>query len=104
MDGLDITHGHDLDTSFLEPSGDCTLPPKKPMGDFEARYSSRHLRPAWEWLNLSGSPLFVYKWERVKEVLCRLATLETSSFDDVVLEIVNSTTGGSFLATTSCRI
>jgi gentisate 1,2-dioxygenase len=104
MDGLDIPLVRDLDTSFFEPSGDRILPPEKPMGDSETRYASGHLRPAWERPDLSGSPLFVYEWERTKEALCRLATVDASPIDDVVMEFTNPTTGGPVLATMSCQI
>lgn len=104
MDGLDIPLVRDLDASFFELLGDRALPPEKPLGDSEGRYASGHLRPAWEEPDLSGSPLFVYKWARTEEALRRLAAVDASPFDDVVMEFTNPATGGPVLATISCRV
>ena len=57
------------------------------------RDSAAVLRPAWEAPVAEASPLLNYKWEKTEQALRRLAQVDASPFDEVILEYVNPTTG-----------
>lgn len=49
------------------------------------------------------SPMFIYRWESTRQALLNLRSYDGSSFDGVILEYVDPTTGGPVMPTMSFR-
>jgi gentisate 1,2-dioxygenase len=103
MDGLDLPFVRDMDCGFTRHADVKVQKVTKVSGGSERRFDQAGLRPAWELPVPAASPLLNYKWAKTETGLRRLAEVDASPFDDVALEYVNPTTGGSVLPTIGCR-
>jgi gentisate 1,2-dioxygenase len=81
-------------------------PPLAPrVGVSEARYAATGLRPAWESRQqVERASLIHYRWANTERALRRLAELDASPYDDVILEYVNAATGDSLFRTIGCCV
>jgi gentisate 1,2-dioxygenase len=104
VDGLDVPIVNLFDTSFSEGRDESPYPASRPTNDSEARYSGGLIPDGCRPESLS-SPLFNYRYARVRE---NLATLQKNGPVDpchgVKLRYVNPLTGGSAMPTMSAAI
>src|SRR5690606_6147781 len=77
----------------------------KPRSDWSATsYGIGGVRPEWvshEVAGGRGSPLFLYKYAPVRELLDKLRAEQGSAHDGIILEYYNPASGGSVLQTLS---
>jgi len=91
------------DTVGYETAVEPPLPPR--VGVSEMRYSAIGLRPAWETRQqVERASLIHFRWAETERALRRLAEIDASPFDDVVLEFVNPVTGQALFPTIACCI
>jgi gentisate 1,2-dioxygenase len=94
MDGLDIPLVRWLDASFAERYPEDTQPVSRPEGDALARYGTNLLPLEYKAPSLT-SPLFVYPYERSREVLERLRRYDPlHPAHGLKMQYVNPATGG----------
>ncbi len=112
LDGLDSPMVRYLEVLSMQGYPEQRQTTGVQPGLSERRFGTAGLRPAWRpqgdnsgHLNLNlHLHLLHYRWEAAHGALERLATLEASPFDDVVMEYVAPTTGRSPLPTLGCYI
>ena len=104
MDGLDTPLIRSLQTMFYEPYPNDRQPVSKGVGDSLRRYGAGGLKPARATSRPDLPPIVHYPWEETHAALRRLADVDASPFDDVAMEYISPTTGGSALRTIGCWI
>lgn len=81
---------------------------RQPTGDraglSERRFGAAGLRAVWVPPGARPLHLIHYRWESTQAALLRLAELEPSPFDDVMMEYIDPVTGCSVLPTLGCYI
>lgn len=78
---------------------------KKPLDYSDTLYSTGGVAPKFVSDSQGeASPLFVYKWENVRDALGRLAAHPGSPYDGIVVEYTNPLTGGPAMPTMSFRM
>lgn len=91
------------DTVGYDTAAEPPLAPR--VGVSEARYAATGLKPAWEPRERTErASLIHYRWANTERALRRLAELDASPYDDVMLEYVNPTTGESLFRTIGCCV
>lgn len=91
------------DTVGYDTAVEPPLPPR--LGVSEARYAAIGLWPAWEIpQQVQRASLIHYRWVNTERALRRLAEIDASPYDDVILEFVNPATGDSLFSTIACCI
>jgi gentisate 1,2-dioxygenase len=113
FDALDFPLVQYLDAcGYVERVGDtvgydtATEPPLPPrVGVSEARYAAIGLRPAWETRQqVERASLIHFRWADTERALRRLAEIDASPYDDVILEYINPVTGDALFPTIGCCI
>ncbi|PYM13776.1 MAG: hypothetical protein DMD81_20120 [Candidatus Rokuibacteriota bacterium] len=104
IDLLDSPIVRYLENLSGEPYPDERQQPATLPGVSERRFAHAGLRPAWR--PPGGSPhhhhLLHWRWDATRAALDRLATLEPSPFDDVIMEYVDPITGRSVTPALGC--
>jgi len=103
LDGLDSPVVRYLEVLSMEPHSEQRQAGPR-TGLSECRYGTAGLHPAWKAADGKPGRLLHYRWETTRNALLRLATVEASPFDDVMLEYVAPATGQSLLPTIGCYI
>lgn len=104
LDGLDSPVVRYLEILTTQPHGEDRQPTGGLAGLSERRFGVAGLRPAWAPPDAGSLHLIHYRWGSTHAALLRLAELEASPFDDVLMEYVDPVTGGSVLPTMGCYI
>ena len=104
LDGLDSPIVRYLETLTVEPHSEGRQPTGGLVGLSERRFGAVGLRSAWVAPGTGPHQLIHYRWESTYAALLRLAELEPSPFDDVMMEYIDPTTGRSILPTMGCYI
>lgn len=104
MDGLDVPLVRHLNAMFFQPYERSQYPQTRPVNNSKQLFGAGHLKPTWERLSASPSPLLIYSWEQTEMALRGLADREGSPFDGIALEYVNPQTGGPVLPTMACWV
>ncbi|HEX2713180.1 MAG TPA: cupin domain-containing protein [Candidatus Acidoferrales bacterium] len=104
LDGLDSPVVRYLEALSMEPYAEPRQAVGVRTGVSHSRYGSAGLRPAWSDSGERSGHLLHYRWEATHEALLRLAAVEASPFDDVMLEYMAPATGRSLLPTIGCYI
>src|SRR5262245_8977590 len=104
LDGLDSPVVRYLEALSLEPYPEQRQATGVRTGRSHCRYGTAGLRPGWSDSSERPGHLLHYRWEATHEALLRLATVEASPFDDVMLEYMAPATGRSLLPTIGCYI
>ena len=100
LDGLDIPFVNALDANFFEDFGkDGAIQAVTRRDDDSYHRWSRNLRPTWEAVAETNSPLLNYRWTKARDTLHELREEAASPFDGVILEYTNPLTGGHALTT-----
>lgn len=102
LDALDIGLVQALNVPFYESFGEERQPQHDDPGEYLSARASL-LRPVWERTKGVNFP-FRYPWCEVEAQLHRMAKLEGSPHDGVVLRYANPVTGGSTLPTMDCWV
>jgi len=104
LDGLDSPVIRYLEALSMEPHPEQRQATGLRTGLSECRYGTAGLRPAWNPTDGRPGHLLHYRWEATHDALLRLATVEASPLDDVMLEFIAPATGRSLLPTIGCYI
>jgi gentisate 1,2-dioxygenase len=104
LDGLDSPVVRYLEALSMEPHPEQRQAAGLRTGLSECRYGTAGLHPAWKAADGKLGRLLHYRWEATRNALLRLATVEASPFDDVMMEYVAPATGQSLLPTIGCYI
>ncbi len=104
LDGLDSPIVRYLEALTMQPHSEERQPTGRLVGLSERRFGAAGLRPAWVPPGTGPRRLIHYRWESTYAALVRLAELEPSPFDDVMMEYIDPTTGRSVLPTIGCYI
>jgi gentisate 1,2-dioxygenase len=104
LDGLDSPVVRYLEALSMEPHAEQRQATGPRTGLSECRYGTAGLHPAWKAADGKPGRLLHYRWETTRNALLRLATVEASPFDDVMMEYVAPATGQSLLSTIGCYI
>lgn len=104
LDGLDSPIVRYLEALSGEPHAMDRQPTGALAGLSERRFGVAGLRPTWAPPGTGPTRLIHYRWEPTHAALLRLAELEPSPFDDVMMEYIDPATGRSVLPTMGCYI
>jgi gentisate 1,2-dioxygenase len=105
MDGLDIPIINLFNTGFFEHYSAPEFPPSYPVGDCEARYAGGGILPEVTPQTSLSTPLFNYRYERVRAALRELYHRDAiDPCQGVKLRYVNPLTGASPMPTLSAFI
>ncbi len=104
LDGLDSPIVRYLEALSMQGHPEQRQATGPVTGVSECRYGTAGLRPAWSPAGERSAHLLHYRWKATHAALLRLAAVEASPFDDVMLEYVAPATGRSPLPTIGCYI
>lgn len=106
IDGLDSPIVRYLENLRFEGYPDDAQTPGRVPGMSERKFGAPGLRPAWR--PAGHTPhwhhLIHYRWEPTRAALFRLAEIDASPFDDVIMEYVDPVTGRSVTPVLGCYI
>lgn len=104
IDGLDSPVVRYLEVLSMQSYSQERQVPQSLAGLSEHRFGTAGLHPAWHPPDAPSYHLLHYRWEATYAALNRLAALEASPFDDVIMEYIDPATGRSPLPTLGCYI
>ena len=104
LDGLDSPVVRYLEALSMEAYPEQRQTSGLLAGLSECRFGTAGLRPAWKPPGEPAGHLLHYRWEATRAALVRLAAVEASPFDDVIMEYIAPATGRSPLPTIGCYI
>ena len=106
IDGLDSPIVRYLENLHGESYPDDAQTPGRVAGISERKFGAPGLRPAWRSADTPPhrSHLIHYRWEPTRAALFRLADVDSSPFDDVIMEYVDPVTGRSVTPVLGCYI
>ncbi len=104
LDGLDSPIVRYLEILALQPHHEDRQTTSSLEGLSERRFGTAGLRAMWAPPGIGPRGLIHYRWESTYAALIRLADLEPSPFDDVIMEYIDPTTGRSALPTIGCYV
>ena len=91
------------DTVGYETALEPPLPPR--VGVSEARYAAIGLKPAWDMReHVERASRIHFRWADTERALGRLAEIDASPYDDVILEFINPVTGEALFPTIACCV
>src|SRR5262245_17179343 len=91
------------DTVGYETALEPPLPPR--VGVSEARYAAIGLKPAWQTREqVERASRIHFRWADTERALRRLAEIDASPYDDVILEFINPVTGEALFPTIACCV
>jgi 1-hydroxy-2-naphthoate dioxygenase len=102
LDILDTPLTFGLHQTFYESFGESTQPLKARKADFLGERAG-WVRPAWE-VSPTSAITLRYPWRDVRSTLDRLAVLDGSPYDGVILRYANPIDGGPTLPTMDCFV
>lgn len=102
LDILDIGLILSLNVPFYEPFGEERQPERSDVAEYLLERGGP-LRPAWERPKNANFP-YRYPWSEVEKQLHRMAKLDGSPYDGVVLRYANPVTGGPTMPTMDCWV
>ncbi|MCT4476237.1 cupin domain-containing protein [Peribacillus frigoritolerans] len=96
MDGLDVGLVRTMAASFFEPYEEESYPMEAPENYANQQFSMGAFKKLNEKSNPDyPSPIFGYKFDRVKYLLNQMTEADFDPFDGYAIEYINPTTGGS---------
>lgn len=104
LDGLDSPVIRYLETLSMQPYPEERQVTSPLTGLSERRFGAAGVRPAWNPPDAPSYHLLHYRWEATHAALVRLAALEASPFDDVIMEYIDPATGRWPFPTIGCYI
>ena len=102
LDVLDMGIALALNQTFYDTIGEASQPLYQDPGQYMAARTGI-VRPAWEVPTTQAYPMR-YAWKDVEPQLKRMAGLQGSPYDGIVLEYVNPMTGGPAFPTMGCWV